>query len=82
MALTPTDIADATNEELEQILFNQVYKASLFIEKLESTGRIDGNGHHAAQTIAENARADLKSRWRPPTNEPTKWQPATTAYCN
>lgn len=46
------------------ILSQRVYEAALFIEQLEDAGKVYGNGHHAAQQIAEEAVNNLKSRWK------------------
>lgn len=52
-----------TQSQIEAELSNTVYHASCIIEQLENMGLVYGNGHHAAQGIAEFAVKDLKSRW-------------------
>jgi len=49
----------------EHELTNQVYLASLLIEKAERLGLCNGNGHHAAQNISQFAVEQLKSHWIP-----------------
>jgi hypothetical protein len=62
--LTDEQIKTLDHAALEVELSNRVYEASLLIERLENAGRVFGNGHHAAQKIAEFASNDLKSRWK------------------
>lgn len=57
-------LKNASNEELEIELNNNVYLACQLIEKLENAGRIIGNGHHIRQNIAKFAQDTLKSRWK------------------
>lgn len=51
-------------EKAKRELKNGIYKvASDILEKHEREGRIHGNGHHAAQKIAEDAGIELVLRW-------------------
>lgn len=51
-----------TFEEIETHLLSAVYVAALWIEKAEHAGMIHGNGHHAAQEVAEFAVKILRER--------------------
>jgi hypothetical protein len=53
-----------TLEQAEAELSNRVYAAALFIEELEGAGKVFGNGHHAAQQVAQAAVNNLRHRWR------------------
>lgn len=57
-------LQEMSREELEIELSNRVYEAARLIEQLEHVGLVLGNGHHAAQSIAEFAVKELKSRWK------------------
>lgn len=49
----------------EAEMANAVYAASVEIfERLESQGRIRGNGHHAAQKVSDFARDQITDRWQ------------------
>lgn len=52
-------------EEAKTQLGNEIYKAAALIEQLEYAGRVDGNGHHMRQKVAEFAKDLLGERWRP-----------------
>ena len=53
---------DKTKAETE--VFQLVYDATAMIERLESVGRITGNGHHIRQDIAKYAADKLAERLR------------------
>lgn len=50
-------------EDACEELGNAVYRAALFLERLENAGHKIGNGHHAAQAIAKMATDELRRRW-------------------
>ena len=52
-----------TYEKARATLRNAVYKAAMYLDKLEHSGLVVGSGHHAAQKIAEMAVKELDSRW-------------------
>ena len=62
--LTQDDLRAMTLDDAKTELSNAVYAAALFIERLEYAGKVNGNGHHAAQHIAKLACDELESRWR------------------
>lgn len=45
-----------TNEDIEAEITSCIYNAGCIIEALEAMGYYKGNGHHAAQRIAEYAK--------------------------
>lgn len=47
--------------EVKQVIYSA---AVVIFEKLESEKLILGNGHHAAQKLAEYAAEELESRWK------------------
>ena len=56
---------DMSLKQAETEVRNEIYKtAMVLIERLESRGLINGNGHHIAQAIAENAVGRLYARWK------------------
>lgn len=76
--LTQDDLRAMTLDEAKTELSNAVYAAALLIERLENAGKVNGNGHHAAQHIAKLACDELESRWR--VNTPvTDAEPPTPA---
>jgi len=52
-----------TLEEAEARFRIIMYEAALYLEQLEHLDKIRGNGHHAAQKLAEHAVRELRSRW-------------------
>ena len=58
------DYETMTLADAETELSNRVYAAASLLERLEGAGKIDGNGHHAAQAVAKAAVEELRSRWR------------------
>ena len=72
--LQPADEASQATTELEHVrnmnlddakaaISNSVYAATTLFEQLESAGKCRGNGHHARQSLAAAAAAELQSRW-------------------
>ena len=59
------ELEKMTLAEAQRQLSNSVYAAALIVEKLETAGKIAGNGHHARQKIAQFAVDDLAKRWNP-----------------
>ena len=55
-----------TKEQALAEVGNAIYRAALIFEKLEHDGLIVGNGHHAAQNLADQARCMLEQRWIDP----------------
>jgi len=47
----------------ETDLTNNVYEAVKLLEQLQFENKLDGNGHHARQAIAQFAVAELRARW-------------------
>jgi hypothetical protein len=47
---------------IEENLSNDVYLAALWFERAEGAGLIYGNGHHAAQELAQHAVNMLRQR--------------------
>lgn len=43
---------------------NQVYAASSAIERLEREGKVEGNGHHHRQALAQQAQRLVYLRWK------------------
>ena len=60
---TDQQLQDMTVEEAEAAVINSVYEATQLIERLESRGKVVGNGHHARQKLARYAGDELKARW-------------------
>ncbi len=62
---------DITNEQLRKLtlkeatamISNAVYEATILIESLEYTGKINGNGHHIRQNICAYTVSELEKRW-------------------
>ena len=51
--------------EMAEAQFRTVmYQAACYLERLEKLGKISGNGHHAAQKLAEHAVRELHDRWK------------------
>lgn len=50
--------------EAESELNRRVYDAALFLEELENAGKLLGNGHHQAQSVAQFAVDTLKKNWQ------------------
>lgn len=60
---TKNDVESMTLETAQRAIENCVYEATALIEKLEHAGKVRGNGHHARQKIAEEAKDELTRRW-------------------
>ena len=56
---------DLLREDWETEACKAVYNAALILEKAEHAGLMWGNGHHAAQEVAEVAVKRLRKDWRP-----------------
>ena len=56
-------IRELTKDEARQLVATAVYDATKIIERLQSAGKLSGNGHHARQQLAEHAADELASRW-------------------
>jgi len=61
--LTIKEVKDMDLATASAKLSNRVYEAALLLETLEYARRIDGNGHHLAQRVAEFAETLLKEHW-------------------
>lgn len=61
--MTTESAKDMDFETAQAQIENAVYEATRFLEELEHAGKIQGNGHHARQKVAEFAAEELKSRW-------------------
>lgn len=49
---------------VESRMEQAVYEATVRIfERMERDGVMRGNGHHAAQKVAQSARKELEDRW-------------------
>lgn len=65
-----THIPDLDKEQLEQMtdeqflnfVENAVYDATSIVERMEFLNRVEGNGHHIRQSIAEVARIFVSRR--------------------
>lgn len=59
-------LTDEEWKHRETEMCNAVYASSVVIfERMERAGEISGNGHHAAQILAEKAVQDLRARrWK------------------
>jgi phosphotransacetylase len=55
-----------TLEEAQAKIQNEVYAATLILEKLEVAGLVTGNGHHMRQKVAAFASEMVKERWTGP----------------
>lgn len=55
---------DTDLEGAKYIVERVIYDAGLVFERLEGKGLVIGNGHHAAQDLAQSAIEMLEERWR------------------
>ncbi len=63
---TQVELSEISLEEASRHLSHLIYAASLFVERLEDAGRYQGNGHHFAQNLAQEAVDRLKRNWIEP----------------
>ena len=61
--IEPAPTAETTMEDAKASLSRMVYKVGTYLERLEDAGKIHGNGHHAAQKLAEAAGKEVEDRW-------------------
>ena len=52
------DLASAKSE-----ICNRVYEAAILFERFEDAGKVHGNGHHIAQSVAAFAEKLMADRW-------------------
>lgn len=60
---TPEELDAMDQDTAAHHLQEAVYSACALFEELEHRGKVQGNGHHVRQTIAETAVVELKRRW-------------------
>lgn len=61
--IEPAPTAETSVEDAKSSIARMVYTVAMYMERLENVGKIDGNGHLAAQKIADNAAEEVEKCW-------------------